>query len=298
MAKLSRKQWQDARSRWEGDDSLTHEALAIEIGVSKQAVAGQIKRGNWARKNVVKTTKNVVKDNVVKVVKTTSKPAENKPILKPKLTDKERIMPVLPCEDKPEWEEVVEEKKAGKGRPPLYREGFAQIAYKICLLGATLEKLADLFGVSVETLYQWRDKYPDFCDALRQGREIADSEVAASLYQRATGYTTTETKVSPVDGQFIMIDVDKNYPPDTGAAKMWLYNRQPELWKDKREDKVTHTLDAKTLEFLSGEYEIRLQEARDRMVNLRLERSIREGTLKEAGKPTTPPAELRNVVEQ
>ena len=76
-------------------------------------------------------------------------------------------------------------KKNAGGRPPLYSNGFAPIAYKICLLGATLERLADLFGVSVETLYKWRDKYPEFSEALRQGKDMADAEVANSLYQRA-----------------------------------------------------------------------------------------------------------------
>lgn len=71
MARLTKEEWQAARERWEGSD-ISHEALALEIGVSQQAVSGQAKRNNWIRKNVVDVVGDVVK-NVVDVVTTESK---------------------------------------------------------------------------------------------------------------------------------------------------------------------------------------------------------------------------------
>ncbi len=65
--RLSKEQWAEAKQRWENSD-ISHEALAAEIGVSQQAVSGQAKRNNWARKNVVTDVVNVV-NVVVDVVK-------------------------------------------------------------------------------------------------------------------------------------------------------------------------------------------------------------------------------------
>jgi uncharacterized protein (UPF0147 family)/predicted transcriptional regulator len=62
---LSEEVWQAARERWESVN-ISHEALALELGVSQQAVSGQAKRNNWANiDNVVDVVSDVV--DVVKV---------------------------------------------------------------------------------------------------------------------------------------------------------------------------------------------------------------------------------------
>ncbi len=45
----SKIDWIAARTKWESDPKLTHEALARELGVTKQAVTGQVKRKGWSR---------------------------------------------------------------------------------------------------------------------------------------------------------------------------------------------------------------------------------------------------------
>ncbi len=47
-AKLSKEVWQAARERWEGGN-ISHEALALELGVSQPAVSGQAKRNKWVK---------------------------------------------------------------------------------------------------------------------------------------------------------------------------------------------------------------------------------------------------------
>ena len=47
-AKLSKDVWQAARERWEGGN-ISHEALALELGVSQPAVSGQAKRNKWVK---------------------------------------------------------------------------------------------------------------------------------------------------------------------------------------------------------------------------------------------------------
>lgn len=121
------------------------------------------------------------------------------------------------------------------GRPPEYRHEYAAQARKLYLLGATDEKVADFFDVSVRTLHRWKNQHPEFCHAVKAGKLSADADVAASLYHRAIGMSMPKTHVSTYLGRVILTDMVENIPPDVGAIRTWLFNRQPELWKAEPE---------------------------------------------------------------
>ena len=70
-----------------------------------------------------------------------------------------------------------------------YRAEYDEQAYNYCLLGATNETLAEFFGVSATTIKKWMNKYPGFKESIRRGKDLADMEVARSLYRRAVGYS-------------------------------------------------------------------------------------------------------------
>lgn len=127
----------------------------------------------------------------------------------------------------------------GKGRPTKYKEEYCEQARKLCLLGFTDERLADFFEISVSTLYKWKTEHKDFSEALKKGKDIADSNVAVSFYERAIGYEHPDTHISNYQGEITKTPITKHYPPDTAAAKSWLSNRQPDLWRDKQE--IEHT---------------------------------------------------------
>ena len=57
-----------------------------------------------------------------------------------------------------------------RGRAPTYKPEFCPLAYKFCLLGATNEDLADVFGVSRNTIGNWLARYPEFRKAMQDGR--------------------------------------------------------------------------------------------------------------------------------
>ena len=123
-----------------------------------------------------------------------------------------------------------------RGRPSLYREEFAEQARKLCLLGATDQKLADFFEIEVRTIYDWKRTKPEFSQAIARGKMLADAEVAAKLYERACGYPHGAIKIYRADdGSVIKVPYTVEYPPDTTAASLWLRNRQPRLWRDKHE---------------------------------------------------------------
>ncbi len=129
---------------------------------------------------------------------------------------------------------MAEKKKSAGGRPSSYKKEYAEQAKNLCLLGATDEFMANFFGVAVSTLNNWKLNHPEFLESLKAGKEFADAHVAQSLYKRATGYVTKETKIASFEGRITdTLDVDKHYPPDTTAAIFWLKNRRPDLWRDK-----------------------------------------------------------------
>lgn len=119
------------------------------------------------------------------------------------------------------------------GRPSRYKEEYNEQARKLCRLGATDKELAEFFGVAVSTVNLWKQKYPEFSESLKEGKQLADAEVAEKLYQRATGYSHPEDDIRVVSGEIVITPTIKHYPPDTTAAIFWLKNRRPDLWRDK-----------------------------------------------------------------
>ena len=120
-------------------------------------------------------------------------------------------------------------------RPSKYKEEFSKQAYKLCLIGATDAQLANFFEVTESTLNNWKHEYPEFLESLKEGKSVADGEVAKSLFHRAKGYSHKDVHVSNYQGEITLTNLIKKYPPDTTACIFWLKNRQPEMWRDKRE---------------------------------------------------------------
>ena len=138
-------------------------------------------------------------------------------------------------------------------RPSGYKAEFAEQAEKLCKLGATDIDLADFFKVSDRTIYRWQTQFPEFCQALKAGKEAADERVERSLYHRAVGYSFDAEKLFHYQGQVIRADVREHVAPDTTAAIFWLKNRKSAEWRDR----IDHSLgnsDGKplTLQIITG----------------------------------------------
>ena len=127
-------------------------------------------------------------------------------------------------------------KKTSIGRPTDYKPEYDEQARKLCLLGYTNQQLADFFNVDVSTLERWMKK-EHFRGAIKSGREFADSQVVDSLYNRARGYVGKEVKTATHEGVITDVKVvDKHIPPDPTSMIFWLKNRQPEMWREKRQE--------------------------------------------------------------
>lgn len=130
-----------------------------------------------------------------------------------------------------------------RGRPTEYKEEYVEQAAKLCALGATDDEMADFFGIHRSTLYRWKLDHPDFCDAIKSAKEIADERVERSLYQKATGYDFTEeqaikVKLEQHKEEVEVVEVRRHSPADTTAAIFWLKNRRKDEWRDKHEHQI------------------------------------------------------------
>jgi hypothetical protein len=124
------------------------------------------------------------------------------------------------------------------GQPTKYDPDYhPEHAYKFRLLGCTMERMAELFGVHKDTIYEWQKIHPEFSDSIKEGGEIADAKVSESLYHRALGYSCPEEKVFQFAGEIITHDTVKHYPPDATAIAYWLNNRQraSKNWAQRQE---------------------------------------------------------------
>jgi len=123
------------------------------------------------------------------------------------------------------------------GRPSKYDPKYAAQAAKLALLGATDQELADFFEVHVATIHRWKHDFPEFCDALKVGKEVADERVERSLYQRAIGYEQEEVKIFMPGGAEnpVYAPYRAKVAPDVTAAIFWLKNRKSGEWRDKQE---------------------------------------------------------------
>lgn len=121
-------------------------------------------------------------------------------------------------------------------RPTSYQAEYANVAKKLCKLGLTDEELAEFFDVCVATIYNWKNQHPEFLEATKAGKLIADAEVATKLYERAIGYRHPEVKINVVNGEIVQTNVTRHYPPDTMAGIYWLNNRRRANWKQRAKE--------------------------------------------------------------
>lgn len=112
--------------------------------------------------------------------------------------------------------------------------------------GLTDEQIAKNIGISKETFYKWKQKYTDFSDSLKKGKDIVDIQVENALLKRALGYKSEEIRVEEECGVTTKkITITKEIPPDPTSIIFWLKNRRADKWREKRE--VEHSTEIRPI---------------------------------------------------
>jgi len=93
------------------------------------------------------------------------------------------------------------------------------------------EQIAENMGITTKTLYEWKNKYGEICEALKEGKDVIDRQVENALLKRAMGYEYQEEVVTKLG----IKTITKVAHPDTTAQIFWLKNRKSKEWRDKQE---------------------------------------------------------------
>jgi hypothetical protein len=138
------------------------------------------------------------------------------------------------------------------GRKTKYEDSFVTKVEELAKKGLHDYQIWESLGISHDSFYQYLNKYSEFSDALKRGRDVCVKTVESSLFKRAIGYEeieeTTEVKINE-DGTtkpVMLKKVKKHYPPDVGAIAFYLKNKDSQNWRDKQE--VDHTTKGESMQ--------------------------------------------------
>lgn len=104
--------------------------------------------------------------------------------------------------------------------------------------GLTDEQIANNMRINVATLYRWKEKYCEICEALKKGKDVVDNEVENALLKRALGYSYKEIKTKDDGDKIEVTETIKEVVPDVTAQIYWLKNRRPDKWRDKQKEET------------------------------------------------------------
>lgn len=132
-----------------------------------------------------------------------------------------------------------------------------------CLVrdGLTMDAVAKTLGITTQTFWGWKKKYPELENACKKGKQLVDYKVESALLKAALGYKTetVKTVIGPPDSNGNReVRVDKTVSetgPSVTACLAWLNNRKPEQWRRNR-DSVLELDDEKsgiTINIIKGE---------------------------------------------
>jgi hypothetical protein len=114
--------------------------------------------------------------------------------------------------------------------------------------GLSDEEIAKKCGIVCSTLYEWKNRFPEFAEALARGKEPVDAEIENALHKLALGYTVKLQKTFKVkriyfddrgrrcEKEELVIGEDEMHvPANVNAQKFWLANRKPKQWRERIE---------------------------------------------------------------
>ena len=114
--------------------------------------------------------------------------------------------------------------------------------------GLTDKQMAHNIGIAESTLNEWKNRFPEFKESLKRGKEVIDREVENALLKTALGFYYTEEQVTNSGG---VVTTKKYAKPNTTAQIFWLKNRKQVEWRDKQEIEQTN----RNIDIVVGEWE-------------------------------------------
>lgn len=93
-----------------------------------------------------------------------------------------------------------------------------------CKLGAQDKEIIDNLNISPSAFYEYKNKYSEFADVIRNARKKPVYSIRGALLKRATGfyYTETEWRFDKRGNEVPYRKYEKYVPPDINACKILL----------------------------------------------------------------------------
>lgn len=127
--------------------------------------------------------------------------------------------------------------------------------------GLTDEEIAKKMGINVATLYRWKDKYCEVCEALKKGREPVDVILEDTAFERATQWRTVKevtralqfNRESGKKELVVIKEIEKKVPPDSTLLIFLMKNRMKDKYGDRQQVEISGQLDTNPFAGLTEE---------------------------------------------
>lgn len=93
--------------------------------------------------------------------------------------------------------------------------------------------IADVFGVSHQTISNWMKEHPEFKEAVCDLRMHTLNRVESAMMKLILGYTVTEKKTVRTGEETSEQMVEKEIPPNAALIRYYLEHRCPSRWAEK-----------------------------------------------------------------
>ena len=141
----------------------------------------------------------------------------------------------------------------GVGRKSKYETNVLPYLEKIPIWrknGMTEQQIAKNLNIHLATLCEYKNKYPEFKETLRDAKNELIEKLEGALFKKALGFsideveTITEVEGNNVDGKVVngkkvkqkSRKTTKTFAPDTNALIFALTNLKNDKWKSIRKD--------------------------------------------------------------
>ena len=127
--------------------------------------------------------------------------------------------------------------------------------------GLSDKEIADKMHTTSSTFYEWKKKFPEFSEALKNGREPVDVILEDTAFERATQWKTVkeitkELKFDRESGEtrlMVTKEVEKKVPPDSTLLIFLMKNRMKDKYGDKQHVEISGQLDTNPFAGLTEE---------------------------------------------
>lgn len=133
------------------------------------------------------------------------------------------------------------------GRKEKYRDDFPELARKYAEEGLIDEEIAKNLDIALSTFYDYQEKYPEFSEAIKEGKRYPNLAVEAAALKSAEGHTVTLKQQRVLaSGEIVEYEQQIHYPPNPTGYIFWLVNRMPDRWRSVNKDQPQRNDDEPT----------------------------------------------------